>query len=284
MEEVMTYTYYNTDTKAKTNDINSIFPSFGENEVLAVMSPHDDDAILGAGYAMLAAKEKGAEVYVVIFCRGDAGYSTIEEKATIEDVRKKETINCYVKMGIKEENIIRMNFPDFSAIGHLGWEKADGKEGQMPRLLRFLREKKVTRVMVPNHYHEHIDHLATYLMSSFDTPQSGDAALVDNGTPHKVISTLQYSVWADLDPEDALVSGRASDIRANRILEVSSDVEKIIDEAIEEYVSQEEIIKGLVEARKERCLSNGNFIEVYIEFDCRPKISFDPYKTWIENL
>ncbi len=280
----MKYTYYNTDTKVKNNDINSIFPDFSENEVLAVMSPHDDDAILGAGYAMLSAKEAGAEVFVVIFCRGDAGYSTVEEKATIEDVRAKETIDCYVKMGFKEENIIRMNFPDFSAIGHIGWEKSDGKPGQMPKLLKFLRDNKVTRVMIPNHYHEHIDHLATYLMSSFDTPQAGDAALVDNGTPHKVKSTLQYSVWADLDPENALVSGRASDIRANRILEVTPDVEKVIDDAICEYVSQEEIIKGLVDARKERCLSNGNFIEVYIEFDCRPKISFTPYKNWIENL
>ncbi len=280
----MKYTYYNVDAKAASDDIEQIFPGFAKDEVLVVMSPHDDDAIIGAGYAMLAAKDAGADVYVMIFCRGDAGYSTVEEKATIEKVREQETVECYARLGISEDHIIRLNFPDFSAIGNLGWEKADGKPGQMPRILRFLREKKVTRVMIPNHYHEHVDHLAAYLMSSFDTPQAGDAALVDHGTPHAVKSTLQYSVWADFDPEDALVSGRPSDLRANRILVVDKEVEEKIDDAISAYVSQGEIIKGLVEARKERKTPSGEFIEVYIAFDCRPKIKFNPYIEWLEKL
>ena len=280
----MNYTYFDTNTKNVTNDINQIFPDFGENEVLAVMSPHDDDAIIGAGYAMLAAKDAGADVYVVIFCRGDAGYSTVEEKATIEAVREKETFDCYERLGIPRDHILRMNFPDFSAISHVGWELATEKPGDMPVILRFLREKKVTRVMIPNHYHEHIDHFATYMMSSFDTPQAGDAALVDHGTPHAVKSTLQYSVWADLDPEDAMVNGRPSTLRANRILLVDKSVEEKIDDAIGAYVSQTEIIRGLVESRKERQTKDGKFVEVYIAFDCRPKISFKPYIDWIENL
>lgn len=281
----MKYTYYDTNTKAVSNDIDLIFPGFGktEKEVLAVMSPHDDDAVIGAGYAMLAAKEAGAEVYVVIFCRGDAGYSTVEEKPTIEAVRARETDECYLRMGIPADHVLRMNFPDFSAIGHIGWEKADGEPGDMPVVLRFLREKKVTRVMIPNHYHEHIDHLATYLMTSFDVPQAGDAALVDNGTPHKVLSTLQYSVWADFDPEDSLVAGRTGGVRANRILAVSADVEKEIDVAIEAYVSQDKIIEGLVNSRKERATKDGRFVEPYIIFDCRPKINLAPYVSWVEN-
>lgn len=281
----MKYTYYDTNTGKVSSDIDLIFPGFGksEKEVLAVMSPHDDDAVIGAGYAMLAAKEAGADVYVVIFCRGDAGYSTVEEKDTIEVVREKETYDCYARMGIPADHILRMNFPDFSAIGHIGWEKADGESGDMPVILRFLREKKVTRVMIPNHYHEHIDHLATYLMTSFDVPQAGDAALVDNGTPHKVLSTLQYSVWADFDPEDSLVAGRTGGVRANRILAVSADVEKEIDVAIEAYVSQDKIIEGLVNSRKERETKDGRFVEPYIIFDCRPKINLMPYVNWVEN-
>ena len=247
------------------------------------MSPHDDDAIIGAGYAMLAAKEAGADVYVVIFCRGDAGYSTVEEKTTIEEVRTKETYDCYERLGIPHDHILRMNFPDFSAINNWGWEKADGSAGDMPVILRFLREKRVTRMMIPNHYHEHIDHFAIYLMTSYDAPQAGDAALVDYGVPHKVKSTLQYSVWADLDPEDALVNSRPTDIRANRILVVNDKVEKKVAEAISAYVSQAEIIKGLVESRRERMTASGDYIEVYIAFDCRPKMNFKPYIDWFES-
>lgn len=280
----MRFTYCDTDTKQVTSNIDLLFPGFGQDEVLVVMSPHDDDAIIGAGYAMLAAQQAGAEVYVMIFCRGDAGYSTVEEKATIEEVRKRETDDCYGRLGIPADHIIRLNYPDFSAIGHWGWEKADGKPGDMPTILRFLREQKVTRVLIPNHYHEHIDHLAAHLMASFDCPQAGDAALVDYGTPHAVRSTLEYSVWADLDPEDALVNGRPSDLRANRILVASAAVEDRIDNAIEAYVSQAKIIEGLVNARKERKTAKGDFVEVYIAFDCRPKISFRPYIDWVDQM
>ena len=280
----MNFKYYNVDNKTVSTDISDIFPDFGENEVLAVMSPHDDDAIIGAGYAMLAAQDAGADVYVVIFCRGDAGYSTVEEKDTIETVREKETVECYKRLGIPAEHILRLNFPDFSAFCNIGWEKADGTPGDMPRILRFFRDKKVTRVMVPNHHREHIDHTAAHIMSSFDVPQAGDAALVDHGTPHAVRSVLEYSVWADLDPQDALVSGRDSALRANRILSVSADVEEKIDDGICAYVSQGEIIKGLVNSRAERKTRDNRYIEVYISLDCRPKIDLKPYISFVDEI
>lgn len=277
------YTYCDINERKVSKDIGTLFPGFSKDEVLLVMSPHDDDAVIGAGYAMMAAKDAGAEVYVMIFCRGDAGYSTIEEKATIEDVRKAETFDCYARMGIDADHIVRLDFPDFSAIGNCGWEKADGSEGDMPRILKFLRDKKVTRVMIPNHYHEHIDHLAAHIMSSFDVPQAGDMALVDYGVPHEVKSTIEYSVWADIDPEDALVCGRSTTLRANRMLVVDKTVEEKIDDAIAAYVSQGEIIKGLINARRERETDKEQFVEVYISFDCRPKIDFAPYVKWAQE-
>ena len=281
----MNFTYCDINNKTFTDDINLLFPGWSSNEVLTVMSPHDDDAIIGAGYAIMAAQKAGAEVYVVIFCRGDAGYSSVEEKDTIEAVRQAETVACYGRLGIPADHILRMNYPDFSAISHWGWTLATGDAGDMPTLLRFLREKKVTRVMIPNHYHEHIDHLAAHLMASFNVPQAGDACLVDYGTPHPVVSTLEYSVWADLDPEDALIHGRPANLRANRILMVSPAVEEAIDHAIEAYVSQEKIIEGLVNSRKERQTADGRFIEVYLTMDCRPKIQLRPYVDWInQNL
>ena len=280
----MDFKYYNVDTKSVSENISTIFPDFGRDEVLAVMSPHDDDALIGAGYAMLAAQAAGAEVYVVIFCRGDAGYSTVEEKATIEAVREAETVECYRRLGIENDHILRMNFPDFSAFCNIGWERADGSFGDMPRILSFLRNKRVSRVMVPNHHREHIDHTAAHIMSTFDVPQAGDAALVDYGTPHAVKSVLEYSVWADLDPTDALVAQRGAGLRANRILSVSSDAEARISDGVRAYVSQGEIIKGLIDSRAERRSADGRYIEVYISLDCRPKIDLKPYIAFVESV
>ena len=52
----MRFTYCDTNTKTVSQDIDLLFPGFGKDEVLVVMSPHDDDAIIGAGYVMLAAR------------------------------------------------------------------------------------------------------------------------------------------------------------------------------------------------------------------------------------
>ena len=280
----MKYTYCDLDRKTVSPDINALFPGWEDDEVLLVASPHDDDAVLGAGYAIQAARDAGAEVWILIFCRGDAGYSTVEEKDTIEAVRRRETAACYGRLGIPADHIVRMNFPDFSAFGYWGWEKADGNPGDMPRILRLLRDKKVTRVLIPNHYHEHIDHYAAHMMTSFDVPQAGDAALVDHGTPHAVRSTLEYSVWADLDPADALAKGRPAALRANKLLLAEAGVEDAVDHAVAAYSSQEKIIESLVEARRERRTKDGRFVEVYIEFDCRPKLDFSPYRTWVEQF
>ena len=36
-------------------------------------------------------------------------------------------------------------------------------------------------------------------------------------------------------------------------------------------------------AFKERLTANGDYVEVYITFDCRPKINFAPYIDWVEK-
>ncbi len=80
-----------------------------------------------------------------------------------------------------------------------------------------------------------------------------------------------------------MIAGRPTNLRANRMLVVDGAVEQKIADAIEAYVSQEEIIHSLVDARKERRTKNGDYVEGYITFDCRPKINFAPYVEWAET-
>ena len=279
------YTYFDTNTRSASYDLSALFPGWnGPDERLMVYSPHDDDAILGAGYAMRAAIEDGAEIHICIVCSGNAGYSTPEERDTIVEKRQKETIACYEAFGIPRDRIIFLGFSDFSAIQYVGWNIAPEREGHFRRMITELRSRKITRVLVPNHYHEHIDHVAASIMASYDAPQSGDAFAVDWAAPHPVCSVAQYSVWADLDPEDALLSGRDPSVRANTVMIVDPQVEEVVHEGIRAYVSQGEIIADLVQQRKARCLEDGRFIEVYLRFDPRPKLNFEPYKRLIGEM
>lgn len=277
--------YIDISDNIKTGDISTIFPDWsGSSEKVCIMSPHDDDALIGAGYAICSALQNGAEVFVFIFCSGNAGYSKPEQKDEIVRIRETETQNAYNRLGIKKENIIRFGYSDFSVLQNIGWRLNNGKDGSFKEVLTKLREFKITRVLAPNHYREHIDHLAVNLIGSFDSPQSGDPILVDWCEPNIVKSVLEYSVWADLSPEDALVNGRDKDLRANRIILVPQEVEKVVCQGIAEYKSQGEIIKGLIDSRVERRTKNGSYLEVYISFDPRPKIDFSPYIRYMEKL
>lgn len=262
-----------------------LFPSWQpDDERLCVYSPHDDDAILGAGYAMRAALDAGAEVDIIIVCSGDCGYSTPEEKDTIVARRHRETVNVYRAFGIPEANIHFLNYPDFSALSYVGRNISPTREGHFREVITLLRQRRITRILAPNHYHEHIDHLAASMMAQFDAPQAGDAHSVDWADPYPVRSTAQYSVWAELDPEDALVAGRDPRLRADTVLIAGESVEQKVAQGLHEYESQQAIIADLMEQRKARQLPDGRFIEVYRRFDPRPKLDFEPYKALLAKL
>lgn len=259
-----------------------LFPGWrGADERICVYSPHDDDAIIGAGYAMRAALDAGAEVHVIIACDGACGYSTPAEKAGIVERRRRETLDCYRTFGVPEENVVFLSYPDFSALQYVGRILDPVREGHFRTTVTELRERRITRVLVPNHYHEHIDHLATFLMAAYDAPQAGDEHSVDWARPYPVRSVAQYSVWAEMDPEDALVAGRDVRLRGDTVaIADSADEDRVMD-GIRRYPSQAAIIASLVDQRKARKLPDGRFIEVYRRFDPRPKFDFEPYKELI---
>jgi len=269
----------------KSGDMDVLFPGWkGADERVCVYSPHDDDAIIGAGYAMRAALDAGAEVHVIVACDGACGYSTPDEKAGIVARRRKETLDCYRTFGVPEENVLFLSYPDFSAIQYVGRVLEPARDGHFRTTITELRRRRITRILAPNHYHEHIDHLATYLMAAFDAPQAGDAHSVDWAEPYPVRSVAQYSVWAEMDPEDALVAGRDVRLRGDTVAIADASVEQCVMDGICRYPSQVAIIASLVGQRKARLLKDGRYIEVYRKFDPRPKFDFTPYKEIVENV
>ncbi len=281
----MNFQYYNLHGRVKSQDISLIFPGWeNEKETVVVFSPHDDDAILGAGYIILAALKNGGRVVVVIVCDGCAGYSSPEQKDTIVNIRRDETKDAYRHLGIKEQDVVRFDIPDFSAISYIGWKLSSGIEGTFKKTIPLLRKIGATRILVPNEYREHIDHLAVSWMGKFDGPQAGDDILADWGTISRIKTFLEYSVWADFSPEDMILRGwMDSFIRANRAVKATGDVEEKIFQSIRKFKSQERVIASLVDSRRHRN-SNGFCLEVYLEIDPRPFLDYRPYWGFIEKI
>jgi len=278
------FTYYDLRAKTKSDNIDLIFPEWQPgNERVAIFAPHDDDAALGAGYLLLSALANQGEVYVVIFCDGWAGYSKPEDAATIVETRARETIAAYASLGLDEDHIVRMGYGDFSVLPFIGWHLDSGKLGTIAKVVPTLRRLRITRLLIPNGYREHIDHEAVHRVGAFDGPQVGDAILAEYGLVDPIRSFLQYPVWADLSPEEALVMGEDVRIRANRAVVAAEAVEEAIMEAVRAWKSQGQVIEGLVDARAGRKRADGR-LELYLAFDPRPILDYSPYHRLLDQI
>ncbi|MHA1733073.1 MAG: PIG-L deacetylase family protein [Promethearchaeota archaeon] len=281
------FEFYDFQRRDRSSSIDLVFPGWrGNEEVVVVLAPHDDDALLGPGYVTSAAIENGADVAVVVFNDGRAGYSRPELKDDIVDVRKRETLEALSRVGVRPDRVFRFDFPDFSGIHHLGWVLPDGSEGTFSLLVRRLRALKATRLVFANGFREHIDHWAVSLSATFDGPQVGDPVVVDWGEPTAIRTYLQYSVWGKFDPLDAQLNGRDPRIRANRGVAASWEVEERLQRALREWASQGEIIEGIIESRRERRLPGDppRYLELYLEVDPRPKFDYGPYRELVGEI
>ncbi|MEX2682520.1 MAG: PIG-L deacetylase family protein [Candidatus Sigynarchaeota archaeon] len=289
------FRFFDLDARRELAGISEFFPNWRspKEETVVILSPHDDDAILGAGYAILASLAQGARVRIVIFHRGDAGYSTESEKSTIVGTRKRETEAAYRVLGISPEYLLRLELPDFSGNAYVGHRKptGDGDEpplGTFERLLVFLRKTRATRLLFANDFREHIDHTAVAASGFYYGPQAGDPVVVDWAEPWAISSFMEYSVWGTFDPVEsirrgAVIAGRPA-MPANLAIVASESDERRVQEALQSFASQQAIIKGILENRKERRVATGGYIELYMAVDPRPRLDYAPYKKLVEEI
>jgi hypothetical protein len=289
------FRFFDLDARRELEGIGQFFPDWrsSKEENVVIFSPHDDDGILGAGYAILASLSQGAHVHVVIFNRGDAGYSNVSDKTTIVETRKHETAAAYRSLGVPPERVLRLELPDFSGNAYVGRCKPtrEGEEaslGTFERLLVFLRKTRATRLLFANGFREHIDHSAVAASGIFYGPQVGDPVVVDWAEPWAISSFMEYSVWGSFDPVEAIRRPAGNPgtkaMPANLAIVASESEERRVQQALQAFASQQAIIKGILENRKERQVAGGGFIELYMAVDPRPRLDYRPYKRIIEEI
>lgn len=279
--------YYDLNARRRAPSIDSLFPGWqGREETVAVLAPHDDDAVLGAGYLIHAVQANGGRVGVVLFCNGCAGYSRVDLADRIVEVRRREMAACMAGLDIAPEMLCRLEYPDFSAHQRVGWQLLNGQRGTFESLLRTLRGWRATRLAYANGYREHIDHCAVEWAALYDGPQVGDPVAVEMGRPSLIRTYVSYSCWGDFSPLDALAAGRDQRIRANFAIVVPQRVEDRMQEAIRRFESQGAIIETILEARRRRRLPGNpaRFAEFYLRTAARPPFDHAPYRDLIGEI
>jgi len=254
----------------RSGRIHLLFHGWKKAERVAFFSPHDDDALLGAGHLIQATMRSGGVPSVFVFCRGDAGYSTPGEKKGIVQRRKREAVGAYGLLGVRKQDIRFLDVPDFSLLARLDRRPPWGK-GVFDRIISTLRHERISRIVFSSGHLEHWDHTAVFYAGVYTSPQAQDPILADLGEPFPAKSYLAYSVWGDFEPA---TEGR--DVRADLgILATEEDEKRVID-AIKEFSSQARIIKNIVAHRKKR-RTQGGYLELYKSIGLRQPIDYSPY-------
>lgn len=88
-----------------------------ENKRIIVFSPHSDDETLGCGGTIVKKLDEGYEVFVVVMTDGqhshDHAFGIIDPSpATIKKIRKEEFKEAMKTLGVKEANIVLLDFED----------------------------------------------------------------------------------------------------------------------------------------------------------------------------
>jgi LmbE family N-acetylglucosaminyl deacetylase len=138
----------------------------GSKECFAFVSPHDDDAVLGGGLLIQVAKLEHVPVHVLIVTDGGMGYCSPEEKDTIVAIRREETFDAYKRLGVPEENIHWLGFPDCRLTAFRGRSPSTTKDptviqnhtGLQNAFTYYLRKIKPTQCFLPTSNDLHPDH------------------------------------------------------------------------------------------------------------------------------
>ena len=135
-----------------------------------MISPHDDDAVLGAGLLIQLAKRENVPVHIMIVTDGSMGYCSADEKDSIAEIRRKETLECYKTLGVPKSNIICLGFPDCQLASYRGRSPAkpddaaavNGFSGLQNAFTFHLRRIKPTQCFLPTWNDLHPDHRIVY--------------------------------------------------------------------------------------------------------------------------
>jgi LmbE family N-acetylglucosaminyl deacetylase len=150
-----------------TTNVAKLFSDWrGSDERWMFVSPHDDDAVIGAGLAFQAGLAEGATVHAVVVTDGRMGYCDFDRRWEIIGIRHAEAERSYGILGLPAGHLRFLGFPDCSLNPYRGRHfAADGEPtaiagggGLQNAITHALRQIRPNRVFLPTSADLHPDH------------------------------------------------------------------------------------------------------------------------------
>ena len=167
MAQKIKYSRRVADKVIASNGIGEIFPHWkGEKECWLFVSAHDDDIVCGGGLTFLSGMEEGVETHAVVTTDGRMGYCRPQQRRTISQIRQAECRESFQALGLPEQCLHFLNFPDCNLNSYRGRHfttigdptEMDGASGLQNAYSHVLREIRPTRVFLPTISDLHPDH------------------------------------------------------------------------------------------------------------------------------
>ncbi len=238
------------------------------NATWMFVSPHDDDLCIGAGLLMQAAVQAGVEVQVVIVTDGCLGYCGSEQKKDIIDIRRQETLRSFEVLGIPDDHVNFLGFPDGGLTRFIGRRPAaegeptvGGYTGLQNAFTHSLRELRPSRVFVPTKMDLHPDHQITHNELMISLFHASGKIWPELGDPLDVPKVHEMAVYCDFpsDPHLEIVGdASAFEVKLQSILAYESQlqiaelVQQIREDGPYEYIR--DVVFQLYSPRRYRSL------------------------------
>ncbi len=167
MAQTIKYSRRAADEVVTSTKIGEVFTEWkGEEECWMFVAAHDDDIICGGGLTFLSGVEEGVEMHAVVTTDGRMGYCRPQQKRTISQVRHAECRGAFEALGLPEERLHFLGFPDCNLNSYRGRHfttigdptEMAGASGLQNAYTHILRQIKPTRVFLPTISDLHPDH------------------------------------------------------------------------------------------------------------------------------
>lgn len=183
---------------------------FNQQDKILILAPHPDDESIGTGGVIQRALKAGAKIKVVLFTNGDnneLAFIVYEKRLTFRkgefihmgEVRRKETISAMGSLGLKQDDIVFLGYPDFGTMEILTKYWQDTK----PYRSMFPRQTKVpySEAMSPNapYVGESILKDLKKIIADFKPTKIFVSHPVDANRDHRALYVFTYIALWDLE-------------------------------------------------------------------------------------